>query len=85
MEVYIQDIGKKIKKMDKENINIKMVVPMKENGKIINKMVVVFSLMQISVNMMDNGKMEKNMDKENISILMRATMKVNGNRVWRMD
>ena len=35
MEINIQEIGKKIKKMDKELIYYKMVINMKANGKMI--------------------------------------------------
>ena len=52
--------------MEKGNLLLKMVLYMKENGKIIKSMEKGKLLIQMVRYMKENGKMIKNMEKENV-------------------
>jgi len=65
MDQDMLDLGKTIKQMEKVSIHMRMVPDMKDNGEMINKMVLEDNSGQTDKFMKDNIKMDASMGKEN--------------------
>jgi len=55
MGLTMKDIGKTIKLMEREDLFIQTEIFMRENGKMIKLMVVVFTNIPMALNIEDNG------------------------------
>jgi hypothetical protein len=55
MDLTMKDIGKTIKLMEREDLFIQTEIFMRENGKMIKLMVVVFTNIPMVLNIEDNG------------------------------
>lgn len=77
-EIHIREIGKMIKKTEKEFLLGKMGVNTKDRGRIIKKMVKEYIFMVKGVSMKEVGLMIKKVAMELTSILIILTMTGNG-------
>jgi hypothetical protein len=75
MEIFMKVNGKRIKLMDMESTFIQMERDIKDIGRKIIKMVVVFKNGQIIVNTKDNIKLERRMVKDFMYGLMEVPIK----------
>lgn len=66
--IYILEIGKKIKKMDKEYLNLKRKENMKDNLLKVKEMDMEYSIIKMEIYILVNGIMDKKADKEYINL-----------------
>ena len=75
MGLTMKDIGKTIKLMEREDLFIQTEIFMRENGKMIKLMVVVFTNIPMALNIEDNGQKTNKKEKGLRPGLMEQDMK----------
>lgn len=84
LELLMMVSGLEDSEMDLVFKNGRMVLAMKDNGKIIEHMEKESSFILMVMSMMENGLMTKQMDMVSIIILMEHSMKVTGEMIFNM-